>query len=140
MSSTDDHLAGTGWFKSPRSAGDSNCLEVNHLPDGHTEVRHSKDPDGLVLRFTAGMWSALLKTVATQPFPSGADWMLAQPADRFGAQARFLDCGIVEFTHGDAEAGERLTFTVGEWKAFTGGVSDGTMAWRAPEPQVAWAV
>lgn len=134
MSAADSRPMATAWFKSPRSAPDSNCVQIRHLAYGHTEVRHSRDPSGTVLVFTAGAWTGLLETIAAQPFPADSEWMLAQPDHRCCAQARYTDAGTVEFTQRDAEPGESLTFTTAEWDAFIGGVGDGTMVWRAPDP------
>ena len=134
---TDAAITRTGWFKSPRSAGDSNCVEISHLSDGDTDVRHSKHPDGLVLTFAANVWSGLLETIAAQPFPLDTEWLLAQPDQHCSAQARHLADGSIEFTHSAAELGQSLTFTADEWDAFIGGVCDGKMAWRMPEPELA---
>ena len=46
------------WKKSSRSSGNGQCGEVAELPDGDRLVRDSKDPDGPVLRFTVGEWTA----------------------------------------------------------------------------------
>jgi uncharacterized protein DUF397 len=48
------------WVKSSRSFSNGNCVEVAELPGGSVGVRHSKDPDGPVLQFTRGAWSAFL--------------------------------------------------------------------------------
>jgi uncharacterized protein DUF397 len=48
------------WIKSSYSADQGECVEVAALPDGGRAVRDSKDPDGPVLRFTAGQWRAFL--------------------------------------------------------------------------------
>lgn len=50
------------WRKSSYTGGEGNCVEVAKLPDG-VAVRDSKDPDGLVLRFTADEWRAFLARV-----------------------------------------------------------------------------
>jgi hypothetical protein len=39
------------WYKSSRSAGANNCVEVAH-GSGHTAVRDSKNKTGPVLAFT----------------------------------------------------------------------------------------
>ena len=41
-----------GWFKSPRSAGDSDCVEVAIAADGHVAVRDSKHRSGDMLEFS----------------------------------------------------------------------------------------
>lgn len=48
------------WVKSSLSASQDSCVEVAQLSDGSRAVRDSKDPDGPVLRFTAGEWKAFL--------------------------------------------------------------------------------
>ena len=48
------------WVKSSLSFSNSNCVEVADLPDGAVGVRHSKDPNGPVLRFTPGEWQAFV--------------------------------------------------------------------------------
>ena len=40
------------WFKSGRSGGGSDCVEVRYLEGGDVEVRNSKRPDGGTLKFT----------------------------------------------------------------------------------------
>jgi hypothetical protein len=44
------------WKKSHRSNGQANCVEVSRNLPGIVAVRDSKNPDGLVLVFTAGEW------------------------------------------------------------------------------------
>lgn len=48
------------WYKSSRSSGASNCVEVAHGP-GWTAVRDSKNKTGPVLIFADGQWSAFIK-------------------------------------------------------------------------------
>jgi Domain of unknown function (DUF397) len=55
------------WRTSSFSGGDG-CVDVAPLSGGGAAVRHSKDPDGPVLRFTAGEWSALLEGVRESEF------------------------------------------------------------------------
>lgn len=50
-------LAGAKWFKSSRSGGNANCVEVAFLPNNHVGVRDSKDPSGPALMFTSAEWS-----------------------------------------------------------------------------------
>jgi len=45
-----------------------NCVEAADLPDGRVGVRHSQDPDGLVLRFTSAEWHAFLGGVRAGKF------------------------------------------------------------------------
>ena len=48
------------WYKSSRSAGANNCVEVAH---GHrwTAVRDSKHKTSPVLAFTDGQWDTFIK-------------------------------------------------------------------------------
>lgn len=46
------------WFKSNRSGGDSDCVEVCYLPGGGVGVRHSKRPDAGMLVFTDSEFTA----------------------------------------------------------------------------------
>lgn len=48
------------WYKSTRSSGASNCVEVAHT-HGWTAVRDSKDRTGPVLAFTDSAWRAFTK-------------------------------------------------------------------------------
>ncbi|MGY4101394.1 DUF397 domain-containing protein [Nocardia sp. R16R-3T] len=56
-------LTGADWFKSSRSGGNANCVEVAFLPNNHVGVRDSKNPSGPALVFTPAEWSAF--TAAT---------------------------------------------------------------------------
>jgi hypothetical protein len=51
------------WHKSSFSGpvNGQECVEVAYLPDGGRALRDSKDPNGPVLRFTAGEWDAFTK-------------------------------------------------------------------------------
>lgn len=51
-------LSGAQWFKSSRSAGGKDCVEVAFLPDGMVGVRDSKNPSGPALVFEPGEWDA----------------------------------------------------------------------------------
>jgi len=64
---------GPHWVKSSMSYASGNCVEVADLPGGGVGVRDSRDPDGLVLRFTRDEWHAFLGGVGNREF------------DRFGA-------------------------------------------------------
>jgi hypothetical protein len=59
---------GPYWVKSSLSFANGNCVEVAALPDGGVGVRNSRDPDGLVLRFTADEWRAFLGGVRNSEF------------------------------------------------------------------------
>ncbi len=124
-----------GWFKSSRSGGSDNCVQAKHLPDGSTVVRHSQQPGGVELVFSAARWRALLKTVQTTSLPTDSDgWSVARPHGNACARARHTADGAVQFTH-TATADEGLTFTAGEWSAFVEGVRAGEFAWRRPIAQ-----
>lgn len=51
-------LTGANWFKSSRSQGGQDCVEVAFLDGGHVGVRDSKNPTGPALVFTPGEWDA----------------------------------------------------------------------------------
>ncbi|WP_228001035.1 DUF397 domain-containing protein [Nocardia australiensis] len=51
-------LSGAHWFKSSRSSGGKECVEVAFLDGGHVGVRDSKNPTGPALVFTPGEWDA----------------------------------------------------------------------------------
>ncbi len=59
---------GPHWVKSSLSFANGNCVEVTGLPEGGVGVRNSRDPDGLVLRFTPGEWKAFLGGVRNGEF------------------------------------------------------------------------
>ncbi|WP_372477350.1 DUF397 domain-containing protein [Nocardia australiensis] len=54
------NLADAEWFKSSRSQGGSECVEVAFLNGGHVGVRDSKNPTSPALVFTPGEWSAFV--------------------------------------------------------------------------------
>ena len=62
--------SGLNWVKSSLSFSNSNCVEVAGLPDGGVGVRHSKDSEGPVLRFTPSEWHAFLGGVQNGEFDS----------------------------------------------------------------------
>jgi hypothetical protein len=65
------------WLKSSFSFANGNCVEVADLPGGHVGVRDSKDPQGLVLRFTPGEWHAFVGGVRNGEFDGfGSLWSL----------------------------------------------------------------
>jgi|HubBroStandDraft_5_1064220.scaffolds.fasta_scaffold32429_3 hypothetical protein len=52
---------GVGWMKSSLSMSNGHCVEIGRLADGRIGMRHSKIPDGPVLRFQPAEWAAFLK-------------------------------------------------------------------------------
>ncbi|WP_067677819.1 DUF397 domain-containing protein [Nocardia miyunensis] len=48
------------WFKSSRSEGSANCVEVAWLERDRVGVRDSKNPNGPALTFTPGEWDAFV--------------------------------------------------------------------------------
>ncbi len=58
-----DELANVSWTKSSRSGVNGNCVEVAFLGGGRVALRDSKDPEGPVLRFTPGEWTAFVDGV-----------------------------------------------------------------------------
>jgi hypothetical protein len=64
----DGRVEGPRWVKSSLSYCNGACVEVADLPDGTIGVRHSKDPSGPVLRFTAAEWDAFLGGARTGEF------------------------------------------------------------------------
>ncbi|QIS20275.1 DUF397 domain-containing protein [Nocardia terpenica] len=51
------------WFKSSRSSGGHECVEVAHLGNGMVGVRDSKNQSGPALIFTPGEWDAFTANV-----------------------------------------------------------------------------
>lgn len=51
-------LTGAQWFKSSRSNGGGECVEVAWLDNGQVGVRDSKNPTGPALVFMPGEWDA----------------------------------------------------------------------------------
>jgi hypothetical protein len=59
------------WRKSSYSEGGGECVETAVLPDHHVALRDSKQPDGAILLYTAGEWSAFVKGVQAGEFDLG---------------------------------------------------------------------
>jgi hypothetical protein len=52
------------WRKASYSGGQGgNCVEIAALPERGHAVRDSKDPNGPVIRLTAGQWAELVKSL-----------------------------------------------------------------------------
>ncbi|WP_040865976.1 DUF397 domain-containing protein [Nocardia exalbida] len=51
-------LSGARWFKSTRSGGAKDCVEVAFLDRGMVGVRDSKNPSGPALIIAPGEWDA----------------------------------------------------------------------------------
>ncbi|MBF6425048.1 DUF397 domain-containing protein [Nocardia cyriacigeorgica] len=61
-------LTGAEWFKSSRSSGTRECVEVAHLRDGLVGVRDSKNPNGPALVLTPRQWDAFTAVVSNGEF------------------------------------------------------------------------
>jgi hypothetical protein len=59
--------AGLAWRKAMASAGKGACVEIAPLETG-VVVRHSKDPGGPTLEYTAAEWKAFLHGVRNGEF------------------------------------------------------------------------
>lgn len=57
-------LSRAQWFKSSRSSGMKECVEVAFVDDGMVGVRDSKNPVGPALVFTPGEWDAFTGDVS----------------------------------------------------------------------------
>lgn len=57
-------LSTAAWFKSSRSGGDKNCVEVAFLADGAVGIRDSKNPAGPALVVGPAAWDSFLASVA----------------------------------------------------------------------------
>lgn len=60
-------MAGARWFKSSRSTGSKDCLEVAFLKGGSVGVRDSKNPTGPALVFGPNEWDAFAANVKGGP-------------------------------------------------------------------------
>ncbi|MBF6336035.1 DUF397 domain-containing protein [Nocardia abscessus] len=61
-------VSGARWFKSSRSSGSQDCVEVAFLDRGMVGVRDSKNPTGPALVFTPGEWDAFTAGVQDGEF------------------------------------------------------------------------
>ncbi|WP_067472298.1 DUF397 domain-containing protein [Nocardia amamiensis] len=61
-------LSGARWFKSSRSGGNKECVEVAHLSEGMVGVRDSKNASDAVLVFTPSEWDAFTAGVVGGAF------------------------------------------------------------------------
>lgn len=61
-------LSEAHWFKSSRSGGSKECVEVAFLDGGRVGVRDSKNPTGPALVFTPGEWEAFTAGVQDGEF------------------------------------------------------------------------
>jgi hypothetical protein len=55
-------------FRKSTFSQEVNCVEVATLTDGTVRVRDSKDPNGVVLVFTASEWDAFRRGVRAGEF------------------------------------------------------------------------
>jgi len=56
-------LARAHWFKSSRSTGSKDCVEVAFLDDGVVGIRDSKNPTGPALTFAPAEWDAFAANI-----------------------------------------------------------------------------
>lgn len=61
-------LSGARWFKSSRSGGTKDCVEVAYLDGAMVAMRDSKNPTGPALVFTPDEWEAFTAGVADGEF------------------------------------------------------------------------
>jgi hypothetical protein len=64
---TSQRDGGSEWRKSSHSGGQSECLEVCTVHEA-VQVRHSKEQDGPVMRFSQAEWRAFLAAVRSREF------------------------------------------------------------------------
>ncbi|WP_280413267.1 DUF397 domain-containing protein [Nocardia asiatica] len=66
-------LSGARWYKSSRSGGSKECVEVAFLDGGEVGVRDSKNTSGPALVFTPSEWDAFTAGITSGAFhPSNA--------------------------------------------------------------------
>ncbi|MGI5219771.1 DUF397 domain-containing protein [Nocardia sp. CA-290969] len=56
------------WFKSSRSSGQQDCVEVAFLDGGTVGVRDSKNPSGPTLAFGPAEWDGFVAALASARF------------------------------------------------------------------------
>ncbi|MBF6066050.1 DUF397 domain-containing protein [Nocardia terpenica] len=61
-------LSGAQWFKSSRSTGSRECVEIAHLDNGMVGMRDSKDSTGPALVFSPSEWDAFTAGVKDGEF------------------------------------------------------------------------
>lgn len=61
-------LSGAQWFKSSRSTGSKDCVEVAYLSGGMVGVRDSKNHDGVALVFGPDQWDAFTSRLSGGAF------------------------------------------------------------------------
>ena len=66
--SVDTDLTAANWFKSTRSTGGKECVEVAWLPSGAVGLRDSKNPAGPALVFAPDEWDAFNTGLKTGRF------------------------------------------------------------------------
>ncbi|MFI5720487.1 DUF397 domain-containing protein [Nocardia sp. NPDC051750] len=59
---------GAPWFKSSRSQGQRDCVEVAFLGSGTVGVRDSKDPTGPALAFGPAEWDGFVAALTSGRF------------------------------------------------------------------------
>jgi Domain of unknown function (DUF397) len=67
MSIGEPYQVPKGWRKASYSAGSGACVEVANI-DGGVVLRHSKHPDGPMIRYTTLEWTAFLQGVRNGEF------------------------------------------------------------------------
>jgi hypothetical protein len=56
------------WRRAARCAGDGDCIEVAHFPEGEVAIRSSKDAHGNYLTFSTEEWRAFVDGVESGEF------------------------------------------------------------------------
>ncbi|NKY52363.1 DUF397 domain-containing protein [Nocardia vermiculata] len=66
----DTELTSANWFKSTRSTGGKECVEVAFLSGDCVGVRDSKNPAGPALVFAPGEWDSFVAAAQSGAFGS----------------------------------------------------------------------